>query len=386
MNIFRKRTPIEQEPAPKSAEPTAAAQASVDWQDAEREADRLIAEKAARRARGEDEDGITVKRFMGLDEFDLDDATDSGPEDRMPAGTQAKIATIRPTATRVRARPQRGVQGESGPLRRPARDEEADARIAKLRQQFIEEDDRAEDAPDNSPFPLREEQRVRPVDQADAFVASVQQQRDRATRPAAPQPAAPVVPIAEPVAEMAPPQPEPAAEMFKVPTPSAGRSGARAGRVKTRLLGFEPGGETAPNPFDNNAAETGAKPAMFPVGWLIVTDGPGRGASFTLFSGVSQIGRGDDQTVSLDFGDTSISRSGHAMVAYDPELKQFFIGHGGKTNIVRLNNKPVLSTEELSHGDQVRLGETTLKFVALCGSDFAWATDPQDKGKDDGAQ
>ena len=39
---------------------------------------------------------------------------------------------------------------------------------------------------------------------------------------------------------------------------------------------------------------------------------------------------------------------------------------------MRLNGRPVLSTEEMSNGDEIRIGETTLKFVALCGEDFTW--------------
>ncbi|NNL18463.1 MAG: FHA domain-containing protein, partial [Boseongicola sp.] len=81
----------------------------------------------------------------------------------------------------------------------------------------------------------------------------------------------------------------------------------------------------------------------------------------------------------LDFGDTSISRNNHAAVAYDDEQGKFFLGHGGKSNLVRLNGKPVLSTEELADGDMVRIGETTLKFVALCGEDFTWAS-TEDEG------
>ena len=37
-----------------------------------------------------------------------------------------------------------------------------------------------------------------------------------------------------------------------------------------------------------------------------------------------------------------------------------------------MNGMPVLSTEELSNGDTIRIGETTLKFIALCGDDFNW--------------
>jgi len=156
----------------------------------------------------------------------------------------------------------------------------------------------------------------------------------------------------------------------------AGRSSGRgAGRVKTRLLGFQAGDLGQKDVF---AAEKAPKPAtegnhtMYPVGWIIVIDGPGLGACFTLYSGASQIGRGEDQGVRLDFGDTSISRNNHAAVAFDDEQSAFYLGHGGKSNLVRLNGKPVLSTEELASGDEIRIGETTLKFLALCGSDFTW--------------
>jgi pSer/pThr/pTyr-binding forkhead associated (FHA) protein len=111
---------------------------------------------------------------------------------------------------------------------------------------------------------------------------------------------------------------------------------------------------------------------------MVVVAGPGKGHSFAIFNGVSTIGRGTNQSVVLDFGDTSISREKHAAVAYDDEQNSFFLGHGGKSNIVRLNGRPVLSTEDLSHGDSVRIGETTLRFVALCGADFTWRTSGND--------
>lgn len=147
----------------------------------------------------------------------------------------------------------------------------------------------------------------------------------------------------------------------------------RAGRVKTRLLGFTRPEDAAPDPFAD-----GAKPpvatthTMNPVGWIMVVKGPGRGACFTLTSGASKIGRGEGQPVRLDFGDTSISRDNHAAIAYDDEQRKFYLGHGGKANLVRLNDMPVLSTEPLNDGDHIRIGETTLRFIALCGPDFAW--------------
>lgn len=153
---------------------------------------------------------------------------------------------------------------------------------------------------------------------------------------------------------------------------AAPRPGRSARRVRTRMLGFNAGADIATDPFAKAAAESAAPALTHPVGWMVVVSGPGTGHAFALYNGVSTIGRGSDQTVALDFGDTSISREKHAAVAYDDETNAFFLGHGGKSNIVRLNNRPVLSTEDIGHGDSVRIGETTLRFVALCGADFSW--------------
>jgi hypothetical protein len=84
----------------------------------------------------------------------------------------------------------------------------------------------------------------------------------------------------------------------------------------------------------------------FPAGWIVVVEGPGRGAYFAVTNSVSSIGRGLDQSICLNFGDASISRNNHAAIAYDAEQNRFFLGHGNKSNIVRRNGQPVLSTED----------------------------------------
>ncbi|MEM9910728.1 MAG: FHA domain-containing protein [Pseudomonadota bacterium] len=162
------------------------------------------------------------------------------------------------------------------------------------------------------------------------------------------------------------------AKPIAVPRPSSERSGGRSGRVKTRILGFSGSDSQEPNPFAREVGTPTAKGASFPVGWLTVIDGPGRGASITLYDGVSQIGRGKTQAVQLDFGDNSISRENHAAIAFDSEQNEFFIGHGGKANLVRLNNQPVLSTQKITSHDTIRIGETTLLLIGLCGPDFSW--------------
>jgi len=156
----------------------------------------------------------------------------------------------------------------------------------------------------------------------------------------------------------------------------------RPARNKTRILGFEQPPPAVVPLFE--AAEAPALPSapvapgqgrvMFPTGWLVVKDGPGQGAAFALTQGVSHIGRGADQTVALDFGDMAISRVSHAAVAYDAATHRFHIGHGGKSNLVRLNGRPLLSTEALSDGDEIRIGETTLLLKVLCTAAFNWSS------------
>ncbi len=158
------------------------------------------------------------------------------------------------------------------------------------------------------------------------------------------------------------------------PPPPAPKPTARSGggRVKTRLLGFEHANPQATDVFEKASQSVKTEEIMFPVGWMVVIGGPGRGASIPIQAGASQIGRGEDQAIQLDFGDTTISRENHAAIAFDPEENTFFIGHGGKSNLVRLNGKPLLSTERLKDGDEVKIGETTLRLVALCGESFSW--------------
>lgn len=116
------------------------------------------------------------------------------------------------------------------------------------------------------------------------------------------------------------------------------------------------------------------------VGWLVVVDGPGAGSSLRLGSGQNSLGRGQEARVKLDFGDSQISRSTHAVVAYDPKGNRFYVQQGTGTNLTYLNGEPVLAPTPLPSGSELVLGETTLRFVAFCDNDFNW-TDRNPHGR-----
>jgi pSer/pThr/pTyr-binding forkhead associated (FHA) protein len=161
----------------------------------------------------------------------------------------------------------------------------------------------------------------------------------------------------------------------------AGHPGFATGGAKTRVLGFH-APDLATDPI-SAVAEKSQTDVLFPAGWLVVVDGPGRGAYFAVSDSVSSIGRGEDQAICLNFGDATVSRQNHAAIAYDAEQNRFFLGHGNKSNIVRRNGMPVLSTEEILNGDTIRIGKTSLRFVALCGPDFRWDEGDATRGRAD---
>lgn len=134
-------------------------------------------------------------------------------------------------------------------------------------------------------------------------------------------------------------------------------------------------GNTTPPPEQDNPVKRFMDNPV--VGWLVVIHGPGQGISLPLGNGQNSLGRGHDQRVVLDFGDANISREQHATVTYDPLGRAFYLQNGRGVNLCYLETAdgslmPVLAPVRLEQGQHIRLGNTTLKFMALCGEGFDW--------------
>jgi hypothetical protein len=108
------------------------------------------------------------------------------------------------------------------------------------------------------------------------------------------------------------------------------------------------------------------------VGWFVIVEGPGRGKAVDIYTGMNSLGRSPGQRMRVDFGDASISGEGAAFVTFEPKRGTFHINHGGKANIVYLNDEAVLTPMPLVNGNTVSIGETKFRFVQLCGPDFTW--------------
>ena len=150
------------------------------------------------------------------------------------------------------------------------------------------------------------------------------------------------------------PQPEP---VQTAPPPGFGVSVTAAGKTVGMMqsqMGFDP-----------------------VVGWLACVEGPSRGKSYTIRSGVNSIGRSERMDIVIT-GDLKISGENHAKISYSDKHNRFNLLPGEGRNIVYLNDEEVFTPMPLHAYDLIDFGETKLLFVPLCGERFTWKTEEKD--------
>jgi len=109
-----------------------------------------------------------------------------------------------------------------------------------------------------------------------------------------------------------------------------------------------------------------------PVGWLVATEGPGKGSVLTLGVGMNTVGRGDEPRISILFADDEISRGKSFSVAYDEKNRQFHLLPGEGKTLVYVDGQPVLQQVVMTPHLNFRIGQTTFRFVPLCNAEFDW--------------
>ena len=131
-------------------------------------------------------------------------------------------------------------------------------------------------------------------------------------------------------------------------------------------------------------AEPGATIGIFkgkldidpPVGWLVCIDGPNRGSDYKIRAENNSIGRSETMRICID-EDEHIARENHAFLSYDPESNTYTLLPGMARGLVYLNRGTVFGPSPLRPFDEIKLGQTTLLFVPLCGNfgekPFRWA-------------
>lgn len=174
------------------------------------------------------------------------------------------------------------------------------------------------------------------------------------------------------------PATEPPARKQNIDADRASPPPAAASNAEPRTVihgGYRRSGSSAEQatPSPTSAASTGADPMENPpAGWLVVVDGPGKGSVLTIGHGQNSMGRSSNERICLDFGDAEISRSNHAVITYDPRGRRFYVQQGSGTNLVYIGDMPVLTPMPLENHAELQIGNTRLRFIALCGAEFSW--------------
>ncbi|MGB2683364.1 MAG: FHA domain-containing protein, partial [Candidatus Competibacter sp.] len=74
--------------------------------------------------------------------------------------------------------------------------------------------------------------------------------------------------------------------------------------------------------------------------------------------------------VRLDFGDPFIALDNQAAIIYTARSRRFYLQ--SIASETWLNEQPTQDSVELAGGEVLQLGQTRLRFVPLCGTDFDW--------------
>ncbi len=123
----------------------------------------------------------------------------------------------------------------------------------------------------------------------------------------------------------------------------------------------------------NFGKSAGSGSETFVCGWFVVIDGPGKGKSLTVGPGQSAISRSPSERIALNFGDSTITSKQQLLVLFDDETRDFYVAPGNGSSLNRLNGQIIGSQMLLKTGDVVKVGATTLRFVAFCDSQFSWS-------------
>lgn len=94
---------------------------------------------------------------------------------------------------------------------------------------------------------------------------------------------------------------------------------------------------------------------------LVIVDGPVQGAHFPLVEPLVSIGR--DDTCTFQILDPLVSRK-HLQVRLDAALGKHVAGDYRSAHGVFVNDKQIALDVPLSDGDRIRIGQTTLVYLA----------------------
>lgn len=107
-------------------------------------------------------------------------------------------------------------------------------------------------------------------------------------------------------------------------------------------------------------------------GWLVCIEGEKVGLDFKVYSGNNTVGRGDSNTIRIDF-DMAVSKDVNMIITYDLRSNKFYAHSGGAArNNVYINNQLLMMPIEMKDYDVIEIGKTKLMFRSFCNDVFNW--------------
>lgn len=120
-------------------------------------------------------------------------------------------------------------------------------------------------------------------------------------------------------------------------------------------------------------ADSAGAGGRFPVGWLVVFDGPDVGNHFAVGAGLWSLRATDNGRFALEQGNALAEQNAIAAIVYDADQNSFFVA-AARNAVVALNDVPLLRTESFEDGHTLSTGGARLLFRTLCDETFNWKT------------
>ncbi len=104
------------------------------------------------------------------------------------------------------------------------------------------------------------------------------------------------------------------------------------------------------------------------AGWFVALDGSQKGKTYVINSGRNFVGK--TEFMDIVFDDETIKSENHFSIIYDPKGMAFYIVNG--EGITYINDKPVVSQQQIFDGDIIKAGECKYIFVPYCKEGRHW--------------
>jgi hypothetical protein len=163
---------------------------------------------------------------------------------------------------------------------------------------------------------------------------------------------------------------DPSTRSIRIGSASGGGRGDDRSTIPVNRGPAEP--ESGEDQFTRRIGQGGPGGIDAVVGWLVCVHGRNRGRDYRIRSENNAVGRSENMDICIS-GDDLISRERHTVITFDPQQNTFHLSPAEGRSLVFLNNKAVLTPQELKPYDEILLGATKLRFIPFCGEKFKWS-------------